>query len=244
MTTVRDVAKMVIPRSFIRTAFALINTVRRQKFRGKSNSYIFSEIYTKNMWGGSKDKGFYSGRGSHEEHIVKPYVACCVEFLSSFDTALVVVDLGCGDFNIGSRIAPAAKEYIACDVVPSLIEDNKKKFNFKNCRFQVVDMSKDEIPAGDVVIIRQVLQHLSNQDITNVVRKIEKSFDYLILTEHLPDREFTPNLDKPTGVDIRAPKSGIVLDKPPFNINFVKKKNLLKVDSVDGSIITDMYQLK
>ena len=68
--------------------------------------------------------------------------------------------------------------------------------------------------------LRQVLQHLSNAEIEPVVRQIERKFKYLVPTEHVPlGTALTPNLDKPTGRDVRIHRgSGIVLTAAPFNL--------------------------
>jgi hypothetical protein len=75
------------------------------------------------------------------------------------------VDLGCGDFNVGSQLRPYCSEYVACDIVQSLIERNKLKFADRGVEFRALDMASDPLPAGDVVFIRQVLQHMSNAQI-------------------------------------------------------------------------------
>ena len=40
--------------------------------------------------------------------------------------------------------------------------------------FLVVDLVKDEIPTGDVLILRQVLQHLSNDDVPKFTQSIPR----------------------------------------------------------------------
>jgi hypothetical protein len=36
-------------------------------------------------------------------------------------------DLGCGEFNVGRRLAKTANGYIGCDIARPLIEHNKRK---------------------------------------------------------------------------------------------------------------------
>ena len=80
------------------------------------------------------------------------------------------------------QIRANCSNYVACDVVPDLIARNKQVFKELNVDFRVLDMSGEALPDGDIVFIRQVLQHLSNEHIGNVVNKIYQ-FKYLILTE-------------------------------------------------------------
>ncbi|MGB0982287.1 MAG: WecB/TagA/CpsF family glycosyltransferase [Winogradskyella sp.] len=61
-----------------------------------------TQIYEMKLWGG-QDFDFYSGDGSHNHEIVKPYLNAVSSFLKSFKKPLTVCDLGCGDFNIGKE---------------------------------------------------------------------------------------------------------------------------------------------
>jgi hypothetical protein len=111
--------------------------------------------------------------------------------------------------------------------------------------FLVVDLVKDEIPTGDVLILRQVLQHLSNDDISKFTQSIPRGFSYLLLTEHLPsENDFLANRDKVSGTDIRLGSgSGVVLTEPPFNMVFKSETTLLSVPQFGGSIVTTLYEL-
>ena len=57
--------------------------------------------------------------------------------------------------------------YNGVDIVDELIEHNRKTFRHPNIRFHCMDAAKDnvDLPFGELLIIRQVLQHLSNADI-------------------------------------------------------------------------------
>ena len=64
------------------------------------------------MWGRDAAGDATSGYGSHEDHIVDPYVKGMRQLLKALGSSRVA-DLGCGDFNIGRQIAPYCSEYIA-----------------------------------------------------------------------------------------------------------------------------------
>ena len=159
-----------------------------------------------------------------------------------------MVDLGCGDFNVGSKYQEFCGNYVACDVVPSLIDFNKEKYKTSNVDFRVLDLAEDDLPKADVVFIRQVLQHLSNRHIQNAIPKIASSYKFLVLTEHLPDSNtFIPNRDKPAGPGVRpALNSGLVLTKPPFNLKVKSERVLCEVpedSDYGGRLRTDLYHL-
>ncbi len=142
---------------------------------------------------------------------------------------------------MGSQLVSHAHKYHAFDVVEELIARNKQKFQHANLTFDCIDIVQEELPSGDCVLIRQVLQHLSNQHIIEVLPKL-KNFKYAIITEHLPKGEFAPNLDKITGANIRLSRgSGVVLHEPPFNLTAVAREELLRVKYNKGVIVTTLY---
>lgn len=67
----------------------------------------------------------------------------------------------------------------------------------------------------DLCVVRQVLQHLSNDQITRVLKRLQP-FKTAIVAEHHPARLLRPNLDKHTGADTRIEfDSGVYLEYPP-----------------------------
>ncbi|PKD44478.1 SAM-dependent methyltransferase [Rhodohalobacter barkolensis] len=203
-----------------------------------------AQIYENNLWGEGQS-GFYSGIGSHHPELVDPYVEAISSFLSSFDSPLVVCDLGCGDFNIGKELVKHTRKYIAVDIVEELIEYNRKTFKEESVEFRCLDIATDDLPKGDCVLLRQVLQHLSNREINQVADNLY-NYKYVILTEHLPEGEFTPNIDIISGQGIRLKKkSGVDLLAPPFNLKIKGEKKLLSQPAreSEGVIVTTLYMM-
>jgi 2-polyprenyl-3-methyl-5-hydroxy-6-metoxy-1,4-benzoquinol methylase len=200
------------------------------------------QVYEMNLWGG-KGSEFYSGEGSHHAELVNPYIVVLKTFLAPFHPQLTVCDLGCGDFNVGKELVKSAKKYVAADIVSDLIEFNKEKFNEDNLEFHCLDIAVDDLPEGDVVILRQVLQHLSNGEIQNILSKLIK-YKYIILTEHIPLGDFTPNKDILSGQGIRLKKrSGVDIMEPPFNFKVKEEKELLSIilNNGNGVVVTTLY---
>jgi hypothetical protein len=108
-----------------------------------------------------------------------------------------------------------------------------------------LDIAEDELPVGDCAIVRQVLQHLSNVEIEKIVRNLQ-SFKYVILTEHLPNGEFLPNVDIISGQGIRNKKnSGIDILQAPFYLKVKDCKKLVSIDlgTKKGIVVTTLYTL-
>lgn len=205
---------------------------------------VMEQIYEKHLWGGI-EMDFYSGEGSHDPILVQPYIDCVSNFLQSFDEPITVCDLGCGDFNIGKQLVPYSKSYVAVDIVPALIERNNKVFYHDNLSFYCLDISKDELPKGDCALVRQVLQHLANDEVSNILKKLIK-FQYVIITEHLPAGDFIPNKDKISGQGIRLKQnSGLDLLVAPFYWQVLSTKQLLslELENRKGRIVTNLFTL-
>ena len=202
------------------------------------------QVYKMNLWG-SNASAFYSGEGSHNPELVNPYIEAIVSFLKTLNTPISVCDLGCGDFNIGSKLFKYTSKYFAIDIVPELIDHNKSNFKAKNLSFSSLDIAKDDLPPADCALIRQVLQHLSNAEVQNILNKLQ-TYKYVIITEHIPTFDFIPNLDIISGQGIRLKKqSGLDVLKAPFNFKVTSHEELLTINLKDGKgkIVTTKYTL-
>lgn len=175
---------------------------------------IFSYVYSHNVWGGSKGE-FYSGPGS-DENVIAPYIEVINGFIEKKEIK-TVVDLGCGDFRVGNLIKKSNMDYIGVDIVPGLIKRNNKTFGAKNVKFLCLNAVDQILPVADLCLIRQVFQHLSNDNIKIILEKC-KQYKYVIVSEHIPaDNTVKPNIDMNSNWDIRLiQNSGIYIDKPPF----------------------------
>ena len=205
---------------------------------------VMKQIYDQSLWGG-KEFDFYSGIGSHDPMMVNIYVKTVTDFLKSHDHKMTICDIGCGDFNIGQHIFKYSKKYFAIDIVEELIERNKIKFKTKNLEFLCLDIANDVLPKADVIIIRQVLQHLSNNEIQKILNRL-KTCKYIILTEHLPVGDFIPNTNKIASQGIRLKQqSGVDILSAPFNFQ-VKKEDVLNeiiLKNGSGKIKTSLFTL-
>ncbi|WP_031427629.1 class I SAM-dependent methyltransferase [Flavimarina sp. Hel_I_48] len=202
------------------------------------------QVYKNKLWG-SDNTDFYSGEGSHDPETVQGYIAAIATFFKILKNRPVVCDLGCGDFNVGKELVQYTEAYKAVDIVPELISYNTRTFQRQNLTFDTLDIAKDELPTGDCVLLRQVLQHLSNNEIKDIVEKLY-AFKYVILTEHLPDEDYEPNKDIISGQGIRLKKqSGVDLLLAPFNLRVKEAKQLLVTPAPGGKghLVTTVFTM-
>jgi hypothetical protein len=108
-------------------------------------------------------------------------------------------------------------------------------------QFACLDFLEDELPLGDVATLRQVFQHLSNDQISAALPKLAR-YKHLIVTEHVPRGPFRPNVDKPMGPGTRlAEASGVVLGASPFELPGFVSRLLCTVDADGGVIETRLH---
>jgi hypothetical protein len=188
----------------------------------------FRSVYRYGKWGKSTESRFFSGVGSYGEPAIQ-YAAVMstiiADLIGKLDEPPILVDLGCGDFSVGSQLLshlPPVR-YIGCDVVQELIVENNARYGNDSVEFRAIDMVSDELPEGHICTVRQVFQHLPNRDILSVLRKLKK-FRHLYVTEGQPlTREGIVNPDKPSNAEVRfdwrtGRGRGVELDQPPYNV--------------------------
>ena len=216
-----------------------------RRFTGLSPADVFGTVYREKMWGVVPNSDYCSGTGSHQGHLVTPYVTRVRAFLESFSKPPDAVDLGCGDFNVGSLLRDRCAQFVAADVVPELVERNARAFAQLAVSFRCLDIVTEELPSGEVGFLRQVLQHLTNAQITAVVPKLY-TYRWLVVTEQLPSQlQFPANRDKPIGPGVRERYgSGVVLTRPPFGLQAKEEQVLCTTRDQSGCIHTVAYRLR
>jgi hypothetical protein len=107
--------------------------------------------------------------------------------------------------------------YTGIDVVPELIQHLKSTVKTKQVDFLCADITSHALPAADLCLIRQVLQHLSNEEIEQVLSNV-RHYPLILVSEDVPVRPKSFNRDKPHGPDVRGYfGSGVFLDQAPFS---------------------------
>jgi hypothetical protein len=194
---------------------------RERRLSQLTISDAFDEVYRVGMW---RQGTAHSGQGS-EGLLADRYAEFVIDYALR-NGIRKVVDAGCGDFSIGSRLAPNFDEYLAFDVSPRIIAINKDRYAglcaSGRVTFRFMDMTSTTFPPTELILIRQVLQHLTNGQIQKIQKNIEASiWRRVLITEHVsnPENNQAPNLDLASHtVRTRvALGSGVFIDKPPFS---------------------------
>lgn len=131
-----------------------------------SNQQVFDSIYKNNSW------IFGSGIGSIAT-FNKPFINFINEYLRDHTDIHTVVDIGCGDWQIGRHFELGERKYIGCDVSEFILKKVESRFASPHIRFQQLDAVSDMLPKGDLIIVKDVLQHLSLADAARILQKLE-----------------------------------------------------------------------
>ena len=123
----------------------------------------FTRIYREHVWGGT----FKSGPGSDPE-MLRAYSALLVDVLKQRQVRSVV-DVGCGDWALGRTLDWSGVDYTGIDIVPDVVEHLNVSFGSNRIRFRCLDIVSDELPQADLCVIKDVLQHLSNDSVRSLL---------------------------------------------------------------------------
>lgn len=147
----------------------------------KARDGVFDGIYRNNAWGSSESR---SGGGS------------CVEATKTIRRELPLLwrkfevksflDVPCGDYNWMKEVDKSGVVYIGGDIVSELIEENNKKYSMENVSFKVIDITKDDLPAVDMIFCKDCLQHLSYENVVKALINFKKSLSKYLLTTSYP----------------------------------------------------------
>lgn len=174
--------------------FQFLNKMRakraeRQWFAQHERGEIFQWIFDTNKWGSAETP---SGKGSETQRTeaIREELPRIVEELNIKS----ILDLPCGDLHwIASLNLPV--HYIGADIVPTLIEQNRTRY--PELTFEVIDACVDPLPDVDLILMRDLLVHLSFADGALVVDNLRKSKARYIACTTFPKVE--QNRDQLTG---------------------------------------------
>ena len=138
---------------------------------------VFTDIYKRKVWG--------DGSGGGSVHS-QPYIDY-VNALIAKHRPKVVFDIGCGDMVVASKFKLLGAKYIGWDASTHYAgEQNKGPHEVHDGK----DALTDELPEADLMLCKEVCQHLSNAQVKTLINR----------TKHYPIRVFCNSFD-----DFHAP---------------------------------------
>lgn len=183
--------------------------------------FRFEKIYSDKEWGGAFAVGapVFSGEGSLPQFSLS-FVDSVRKFCAN-NGVKKILDLGCGDFQVGKMIIDGMSiDYCGVDISTTVIQHNVIRYANKGVEFCCADIVVDALPEADLIVLRQVLQHLSNETIAKVLERVANYPNVIICDEIRPNVEI-PNVDIEDGGANRVNyESSLLLEHPPFSARF------------------------
>ena len=146
------------------------------------NKAIFDDIYKNKLWNDGRKDIPLSGPGSSLENAKQ-----CSSMLNKFiydNKCKSVLDLGCGDLTWISKtyfFNDTSIKYTGIDVVESLISSHST--NYPRNTFLCEELvNYNQIEFTSLIIIRDVIFHLKNEEILSIFENIKNRFDFLLIT--------------------------------------------------------------
>ena len=159
-----------------------ISKSKKKDYRAKIRRNAFNVIVDNIKDYGGTD---FSGAGSTMD-VTKKTREIIETIVNQFKIASML-DMPCGDFTWMPLVLeklPKDFKYLGGDIVPFLIERNRK--NYPQYDFKVMDFVNSGLPKFDLIFCRDALQHLSIAEIKEALENFSKSGSkYLLTTIHL-----------------------------------------------------------
>ena len=174
----------------------------------------FQRIYEQQLWGGG------SGHGSRRT-TTEPYRQLLQQLLAEKQVRRVV-DLGCGDWQFSRLIDWEGIQYLGVDVVPAVIEANRKMYGRPNIAFECADVRNWQATNADLYILKDVLQHWPDCDIKAFLSRMADR--RMLITNSAPSADHVD-------LDLAGEFRPLDLRRPPFNC---AAQELLRYQSIPG----------
>jgi 2-polyprenyl-3-methyl-5-hydroxy-6-metoxy-1,4-benzoquinol methylase len=151
------------------------------------------EVFRRKYEDPASDWGGHSGAGSAAYFTVE-YRSFISRFIR-MNNIRSVVDIGCGDWQFSRFIDFDAARYLGLDVVPSVIEANRARYRNAQCDFDLMPEDLGDVPEGDLLLMKDVLQHLPETDIRQFIAHVFVKFKYCLLTNSYEHQRTSQNHD-------------------------------------------------
>lgn len=134
-----------------------------------SSEQVFSQVYERGIWGRDQQGNGTSGKGSTQENAME-YIVFLNKFIK-INNIKTIVEIGCGDWEVMRHVDLTGVDYVGFDVVPSMIQDNLAKYRTSNVNFALADCIHDPLPKADLLLCKDVLNHIPNDGVFKIIQK-------------------------------------------------------------------------
>jgi hypothetical protein len=186
---------------------------------------IFDHIYEKSTWA-SESTLPKSGPGSTPNN-AKNYVEFVQQIISKYKVKSVI-DIGHGDWVMWNNYEFEGTSYTGIEISENIHNYVKPKFTSKNKSFLLKDIIQDQIlPEGDLIICKDVLQHLNNDNILSLLKLFSNCPLIIICNDFYTSMKFNEFMR--CHLQIRTRLNNLLGFKNPFY--FQVRKNNSNIDN-------------
>lgn len=186
-----------------------------------SRKDVFEAVYHNHTWGGESR----SGPGSDPLNTVA-YIGFINRWLAAHPDCKHIVEIGCGDWATSQLInLTSIQTYTGYDIVPEVIARNVATHQSSQVQFVCADFLEEPPVEGDLLIVKDVLQHLSNASVFRFIQQVLPRYRYAIIVNDVRRFQVLLFLGVPVGwKNIQIPNADVSdggsrpirLDSPPF----------------------------
>lgn len=105
-----------------------------------------------------------------------------------------LLDVPCGDFNWMSQVDLSGIDYIGGDIVDSIVDANRERYESQTREFLKMDLTRGPLPNADVILCRDCLVHFSFANIIAAFRTMKASGAQFLITTTFLDREVNKDI--------------------------------------------------
>jgi hypothetical protein len=149
----------------------------------------FLQVYEGNVFGGRLSR---SGEGSDltQTAVIRTELPTILQNYG----IRTFLDAPCGDWYWMRTVRLGVEQYIGIDIVEPLVERNRQSFGNASTTFHCLDITRDELPAADLIFCRDCLVHLTFEDSLKILANFKRSGAKYLLTTTFPDRRTNTDL--------------------------------------------------
>ena len=152
-----------------------------RRFLASRRKRAFTHIYDTNYWRDSESR---SGPGSRRNSGSAQHTLKMLATFTERYAIRTIADIPCGDCNwIGAYLdAWPSVEYVGFDVVDKLIQRNRETFPAR--RFAQLDIVISVPPRFDLILCKDLLNHLETSEITEAIANMRRSGSKYLLASN------------------------------------------------------------
>jgi hypothetical protein len=168
----------------------------------------FAAIYYQGLWGKHESR---SGAGSVRDSLSVMIAGVALAQVVRDHGIRSISDIPCGDFNWMPDVLASLGEvsYAGFDIVKTIVLRNKERR--PDCEFRVLDITNDVPPAADLIFCKDLMNHLSDDDVRRAIINMRRSGSRFLLASNNCVDENIPLSHSRGGsrlIDITAPPFG------------------------------------